>query len=103
MLMAIGALCCSMRGDCVTKDGFFHGKRLAGRVKVVDAFADFDVKVVKAFPDLNVKVVDCFADDPGEWQFVESHPDFTVRFVDGFPDFTIRYVDSFPSVEAPCR
>lgn len=104
ILIAISALCCSMRSDdCITKDGYFRGKRLCGRVKIVDSLADFDVKVVTSFPDLNVKVVSSFADEPGEWQIVDNCPDFTIRIVSSFPDFTIKYVDSFPGVVDPCR
>lgn len=104
LFAAAAVLCCSMRSDeCITKDGYFRGKRLAGKVKIVDALADFNVRVVDALPDLNVKVVDGLANDPGEWQFVEGLPDFTVRFVDGCPDFTIRFVDNLPGVRRPCR
>ena len=46
-----------------------------------------------------VKVVKSFPDDCGEWQFVESFPDFTIKYVDSFPDFTIRMTDSFPGVK----
>lgn len=104
LFAAAAVLCCSMRSDeCITKDGYFRGKRLAGKVKIVDALADFNVAVVKALPDLNVKVVDCLPEDPGEWQFVEHLPDFTIRIVNSCPDFTIRYVDSCPGVADPCR
>lgn len=90
-------------GDCITKDGYFRGKRLCGKVKVVKGLADFKVRVVGSLADLNVKVVTGLADDPGEWEFVESLPDFTVEFVESLPDFTIEYVESFPGVTHPCR
>ena len=103
LLLVIAMLCSAMSSDdCITKDGYFRGKRLCGRVKIVDSFADFDVRVVTSFADLDVKKVTSFADDPGEWIFVESFPDFTIRIVDHFPDFTIRYVKSFPGVNSPC-
>jgi hypothetical protein len=56
------------------------------------------VKVVNAFEDLKVKTVSSFPDDCGEWQFVDSFPDFTIQFVDAFSDFTIQFVDAFPGV-----
>ena len=91
-------------GDCITKDGYFRGKRVYGRVKVVDHFADFKVKVSESMlVDMDVKVVTSFPDSPGEWEFVESHADFTVQFVESFEDFSIRYVSSFPKVNKPCR
>ena len=104
LFLPVGLLCCSMRSDdCITKDGYFRGKRLFGRVKVVESFPDFKVKVVSSFPDLKVKIVNSFPDDPGEWQFVESSPDIKIQFVESFPDFTIKFVESFPGVEKPCK
>jgi len=66
------------------------GKKLYGRVKVVDSFADFKVRKVDSFADLEVRQNPSFATKCGEWIFVESFPDFTVQYVDAFPDFTIR-------------
>ena len=74
------------------------GIPLHGKVKVVTAFADFKVKIVESFPDLDVQVVSSFPDKCGQWQFVESFPDFTIQFVDAFPDFKIKYVNAFPGV-----
>ena len=70
----------------VSKDGYFKGIRLAGKVKVVKNFGDIKVQVVKNFNKI------------GEWQFVENFPDFTIQFVDNFPDIKIQYVDNFPGV-----
>ena len=58
----------------VTKDGYYNGIKLCGKVKVVKSFADIKVQVVKSFPD------------------------FTIQFVDSFPDVKIQYVNSFPGV-----
>lgn len=85
--------------SAVSKDGFYKGIKLCGKVKVVENFADIKVQVVNSFPDLRVKVVDSFPDDIGEWKFVEYGEDFTVRFVNSFPDIKIKYVNSFPGVE----
>ena len=82
----------------VSKDGYFKGIRLAGKVKVVKNFANIKVQVVKNFPDLKVKKVSNFPDKVGEWQFVENFPDFTIQFVDHFPDIKIQFVDNFPGV-----
>ena len=83
----------------VTKDCKCQGKVLKGKVKIVNSFPNFKVKVVSAFEDLKVKSVSSFPDDCGEWQFVDSFPDFTIQFVDSFPDFTIKFVDAFPGVK----
>ena len=82
----------------ITKDGYFKGIRLAGKVKIVDSFPDIKVKVVDSFPDLKVKRVSSFPNRIGEWQFVDSFPDFKIKFVDSFPDIKIKFVDSFPGV-----
>jgi hypothetical protein len=82
----------------ITKDGYYKGKKLCGKVQVVDSFPDFKVQVVTSFPDLKVEKVDSFPDEIGKWEFVDSFPDFTIQFVDSFPDFTIQFVDSFPGV-----
>jgi hypothetical protein len=85
-------------GSKVGEDCTFEGKKLYGRVKVVDAFADFEVRVVDAFPDLRVKTVDAFPDSCGRWQMVDAFPDFTIRYVDAFSDFDIQRVDAFPGL-----
>ena len=84
--------------DKITKDGYFKGKKLWGRVQVVDSFPDFKVQVVEHFPDLNVQKVERFPDQIGLWQFVDKFPDFTIQYVDSFPDFTIQFVEHFPGL-----
>jgi len=79
-------------------DCHFQEIPLWGKVEVVDSFPDIKVKAVASFPDLKVEIVDSFPDKCGQWQWVESFPDFTIQFVDSFPDLTIQYVDSFPGV-----
>jgi hypothetical protein len=70
--------------------------QLHGKVKIVTAFPKYKIKIVNAFPDIKVKKVNAFPDKAGEWQFVDSFPDFTVQIVDAFPDFTVQYVNAFP-------
>ena len=82
----------------VSKDGYFKGIRLAGKVKVVENFANIKVQIVNSFPDLKVKTVENFPDRVGEWKFVENFPDFTIQFVSSFPDIKIQFVDYFPGV-----
>lgn len=81
-----------------SKDGYYNGIKLCGKVKVVTHNADIKVKVVDSFPDLKVKKVTSFPDHIGEWQFVESFPDFTIQYVDSFPDIKIKFVNAFPGV-----
>ncbi|MBQ8920501.1 MAG: hypothetical protein IJ056_10435 [Acidaminococcaceae bacterium] len=82
----------------VSRDGYFKGIRLAGKVKVVSNFADIKVQVVNSFPDLKVKRVDNFPDKIGEWKFVDNFPDFTIQYVNSFPDIKIQFDNNFPGV-----
>ncbi len=82
----------------IGRDCTVRGKKLYGKVQVVDAFPDFRVRLVSAFPDLKVQRVDAFASSCGRWEQVDAFPDFKVQFVDAFPDFDIQYVDAFPGV-----
>lgn len=74
------------------------GKRLWGKVQVVNSFPDLKVQVVNSFPDLKVQVVRSFPDKCGKWQMVNSFPDLKIQFVNSFPDVKIQYVNSFPGV-----
>ena len=76
----------------------YKGKKLYGKVKVVNSFEDFKVKRVSSFEDLKVKKVTSFPDRCGRWQFVDNFEDFKVKFVDSFEDFSIKYVDSFEGI-----
>jgi hypothetical protein len=82
----------------ISADCTFRGKKLAGKVKIVDSFPDVRVKAVSSFPDLKVKKVTSFADECGEWEMVDSFADVKVQFVDSFPDIEIAWVDSFPGM-----
>ena len=84
----------AIAGDLETCN--WNGIDLRGKVQIVESFPDIKIQVVSSFPDLKVKRVDSFPDDCGEWQFVDSFPDFKIQFVDSFPDFKIRFVESFP-------
>lgn len=76
-----------------------NGVPLRGKVKIVEAFADFKVQVVESFADIDVQVVESFPDRCGQWQFVGSFPDFTIQMVGSFPDIKVRYVESFPGMK----
>lgn len=77
---------------------FTKGVYLAGKVKVVNSFADLKVQVVKSFPDIKVQQVKNFPNKCGQWQFVDSFPDFTIQLVKSFPDIKVQFVSSFPGV-----
>jgi len=98
ILLLLSLFSFSVMASEVDSDCTYRGLKLYGKVKVVQSFADIEVKVVSSFADLKVKKVSSFADSCGQWQFVESFPDFTVKFVDSFPDIEIKFVESFPGL-----
>jgi hypothetical protein len=51
---------------------------------------------VRSFPDLRVKIVESLPSSAGEWQIVDSFPDYKIEIVESFPDFTVEFVTSFP-------
>lgn len=82
----------------VGKSCVFKGKKLYGKVQIVDNFPDFKVQIVKNFPDIKVKKVSNFPDKCGKWQIVKNFPDFKIKLVKNFPDIKVQYVDNFPGV-----
>lgn len=82
----------------VSKDGYYKGIFLAGRVKVVEHFPDINVKIDNYFPDLRVRRVNSLPLAIGEWQFVDSFEDFSIKFVEHFEDISITFDDHFPGV-----
>jgi hypothetical protein len=83
----------SKLGGCM-----FKGKKLFGKVQVVDYFPDIKVQLVDYFPDLRVQKVDYFPNSCGKWQFVDYFPDIKIQFVEYFPDIKIQLVDFFPGL-----
>ena len=69
-------------GDCS-----FKGKKLYGKIKIVDAF-----------PDLKVQVVDAFPDKCGKWKMGDAFPELKIQMVTAFPDLKIKYVTAFPGL-----
>ena len=60
----------------VSRDGYYKGIKLAGKVKIVRNFGDIKIK-----------------------EIVDYGEDFTVEIVNSFPDVRVEFVDSFPGVE----
>ena len=85
-------------GGKLGADCSFKGKKLYGKIKIVEAFPDLKVQVVDAFPDLKVQVVDAFPDKCGKWKMVDAFPDVKIQMVTAFPDIKIKYVNAFPGL-----
>ena len=93
-----GAPVVAAAGGKVGGDCSFKGKKLYGKIKIVDAFPDLKVQIVDAFPDLKVQVVDAFPDKCGKWKMVDAFPDVKIQMVTAFPDVKIKYVNAFPGL-----
>jgi hypothetical protein len=76
----------------------YKGKKLYGKVQVVDFLPDLKVQVVDFLPDLKVQVVDFLPSSCGKWQFVDFLPDLKIQFVDFLPDLKIQYVEFLPGL-----
>jgi len=74
----------------------FKGKKLYGRIKIVNSFPDIRVKIVSAFPNLRIQRVSSWPDKCGKWQFVSNFPNLRVQFVTSNPDLLIAYTPNAP-------
>ncbi|MCB1176515.1 MAG: hypothetical protein KDK36_02945 [Leptospiraceae bacterium] len=83
----------------ISKDCTFNGKKLSGRVKIVNHAGDFNVQVVNHAADLNVLLTNGMLSNCGEWQYVQTGYDFTVVIVNYAPDFRIQFVQAMPGVQ----
>jgi len=89
-------MCGKIRCDC-TLDGI----NLWGKVRYVNALADFKIREVNNFGDLKVQKVKVLPNSCGKWREVQALPDFTVQVVNVGEDFQVRYVNNFPGVAKP--
>ncbi len=96
-LLCLIALCPEVQAGKVETCNF-KGKRLYGKVKIVENFPDITVQVVNNFPDLKVKWVEYSPDACGEWMAEEGFPELKVKFVENFPDLKIKFVENFPGI-----
>ena len=69
----------------------FNGKKLYGKVKVVNSGEDLKVRIVGSSEDISIIKTERDPAKCGEWKFVESSEDFKVRFVTSGEDIKIRY------------
>ena len=76
----------------------FNGKKLYGKVQVVNSYPDLKIQKVQSFPDLKVQWVNSFPDSCGKWQKVENFPDLKIQFVENFPDLKVQFVQNFPGM-----
>ena len=76
----------------------YNGKRLYGKVQIVDFLPDIKVQVVDFLPDLKVQKVDFLPTSCGKWEFVDFLPDFRIQFVDFLPDLKVQFVDFLPGL-----
>jgi hypothetical protein len=77
----------------------FRGKKLSGKVKIVDYGEDIKIKYVDYNEDIKVQFVSSSADDCGEWQIVEYSEDLKVKIVDYGEDLKVKEVTSSPGMK----
>lgn len=82
----------------IGKDCTFKGKKLYGKVQVVDAFPDFRVRVVSAFPDLKVQRSTLLPVPAVAGNGWTPFPISKSSSSNAFSDFDIQYVDAFPGI-----
>lgn len=76
----------------LSKRCIFNGKKIYGRVRVVEYDADFKVKLVERDEFLSIKLVTTESpNECGFWKMVDSSEDFSVQFVEYGEDFSIRF------------
>lgn len=104
-LLVLATLCCgSGSSDCISKDGYFRGVKLAGCVRIVESGGDFKVRIVDSCEDLRVEIDNAASrtSKPGHWRFVTRGGDFTIRIVTACEDFSIRLDECCAGVKKPC-
>jgi hypothetical protein len=69
----------------------YNGKKLYGKVKIVNYGADFKIRIVTSNEDISILQTSGDPNECGEWKFVEYSEDFKVQIVTSGEDFTIRY------------
>jgi hypothetical protein len=94
--LAVAALLAALILAVRAKDRKVDVSKIHGRIQFVKSFGDYQVKAVTSFPDLRVEIVESHPSRAGQWQIVDSFPDYKIQMVDSFPDFTIQFVKSFP-------
>lgn len=93
LILGLEARTGNVKSDCTVK-----GKKLYGRVMIVDALEDLRVMHVNIGADLRVQVIQHTPFRCGEWMFVNGLPDLKIKFVSGLADVHIQFVNSFPGI-----
>ena len=82
----------------VQKDCMYKGKKLFGKVRIVQYGEDFTVRAVTYSEDFKIQHVSYSQTECGKWQFVEYGEDFKIRFVEYSEDFKVKFVEYSPGL-----
>ncbi len=88
-----------LNANPISKDCTYKGKKIFGKVKIVEWGQNFQVKTFTWGADIHVKVTNGVQRNCGEWQFVEWGEDFSIKIVDYGQDFSIQYVTYSPGLK----
>jgi hypothetical protein len=83
----------------VSKNCMYKGKKLSGRIELVDTFPDIRVRVVKSNPHLRVQKMKANTARCGEWEIVKFPPSLRVMIDQVHGEIDIQYVNFSPGVE----
>ena len=82
----------------VQKDCTYKGKKLFGKVRIVQYGEDFTVRAVTYSEDFKIQHVSYSQTECGKWQFAEYGEDFKIRFVEYSEDFKVKFVEYSPGL-----
>jgi hypothetical protein len=91
--------CLPIWANPISSDCSFKGKKLYGRVRIVEANEDIRVRVVTANEEFRVFLNPItWQDRCGEWHYVTANENLKIRFVEANEDFRIRFVGANPGL-----
>lgn len=98
LFLSLSILSLDARLSTVSSDCTVKGKKLYGRVMIVESAEDLRVLEVSQAPDVRVQVVTQAPNRCGQWMLVEFLPDVRIKMVEFLPDVHVQFVDNFPGL-----
>lgn len=84
----------SLNANPISGDCTFKGKKLYGKVRIVNYGEDIKVRIVNYNSDIKIRYVDYSPSSCGKWQKVNYGEDIKVRFVDSGQDIKVEIVNN---------
>jgi hypothetical protein len=90
--------CLPVLSNPIGSDCSFNGKKLYGRVRIVNAGEDVKVRIVNAGENLRVEFSSIEYSQCGRWFFSQSGENVKIRFVEAGEDITVRVHPNNPGL-----